>query len=118
MAAKHDLPIEEDKSFSCFVRLSFQNEKANIMRTLFTQLMLEEGFLAGSSFYPTLAHTDELVEKYSIAVDKVFAKLKVMLDNDTLYLPQWNISPLPHLYELKLDKNRSLPEILVPALIM
>jgi len=54
------------------------------MRTLFTQLMLEEGFLAGSGFYPTLAHTDELVAKYSIAVDKVFAKLKVMLDNDTL----------------------------------
>ena len=84
LAAKHDVAIAEDKGFSCFVHLSFQNEKANIMRTLFTQLMLEEGFLAGSGFYPTLAHTDELVAKYSIAVDKVFAKLKVMLDNDTL----------------------------------
>jgi glutamate-1-semialdehyde 2,1-aminomutase len=84
LATKHDLPIAEDKCFGCFVHLSFQNEKANIMRTLFTQLMLEEGFLAGSGFYPTLAHTDELVAKYATAVDKVFGKLKVMLDNDTL----------------------------------
>ena len=83
-AEKHDLPIIEDKGFACFVRLTFQNEKANVMRTLFTQLMLDEGFLAGSAFYPTLAHTDELVQKYSIAVDKVFAKLKGMLNNNTL----------------------------------
>ena len=84
LAGKHDLLIMEDKGFACFIRLAFQHEKANVMRTLFTQLMLDEGFLAGSAFYPTLAHTDELVEKYSIAVDKVFAKLKVMLDNNTL----------------------------------
>ncbi len=54
------------------------------MRMLFTQLMLDKGFLAGSAFYPTLAHTDELVEKYSIAVYRVFAKLKGMLDNNIL----------------------------------
>jgi glutamate-1-semialdehyde 2,1-aminomutase len=84
LAGKHDLSIMEDKGFACFIRLAFQHEKANVMRTLFTQLMLDEGFLAGSAFYPTLAHTDELIEKYSIAVDKVFAKLKVMLDNNTL----------------------------------
>ena len=84
LALKHDLPIAEDKGFSCFVHLVFKNEKANIMRTLFTQLMLDEGFLAGPGFYPTLAHTDELLNKYSHAVDKIFAKLKVMLDNDTL----------------------------------
>ena len=84
LAAKHSLPIVKDKGFSCFVRLVFEHKKANILRTLFTQLMLNEGFLAGSGFYPTLAHTDELVEKYSIAVDKVFGKLKIMLDNNTL----------------------------------
>jgi glutamate-1-semialdehyde 2,1-aminomutase len=84
LAKKHELPIAEDKGFSCFVRLSFQNEKANIMRTLFTQLMLNQGFLAGGAFYPTLAHTDDLLEKYSDAVDNVFAKLKSMLTSDSL----------------------------------
>jgi len=84
LAEKHCLPVVEDKGFFCFIRLAFRNEKANIMRTLFTQLMLDEGFLAGAAFYPTLAHTDELVKKYSIAVDRVFAKLKVMLGNNTL----------------------------------
>ena len=83
-ADRHGLPIVEDDGFSCFVRLVFKHEKANVMRTLFTQLMLDEGFLAGAAFYPTLAHTDELVEKYSAAVDKVFAKLKILLDDGTL----------------------------------
>jgi glutamate-1-semialdehyde 2,1-aminomutase len=84
LGKKHDLPLVVNAGYACFVCFSFQAEKGNIMRTLFTQLMLDEGFLAGMAFYPTLAHTDELVEKYAIAVDKVFAKLKSLLENDAL----------------------------------
>ena len=36
--------------------------------TLFTQLMLDRGFLAGGSFYPSFAHQDEHVEQYLAAV--------------------------------------------------
>ena len=37
--------------------------------------MLERGFLAGTGFYPTLAHTDAVVERYAEALDAVFARL-------------------------------------------
>ncbi len=32
-------------------------KEANVARTYFTQIMLESGFLAGTGFYPMLAHT-------------------------------------------------------------
>ena len=37
--------------------------------------MLAAGFLAGSPFYPTCAHTVEDTERYAAAVDRVFAGL-------------------------------------------
>jgi len=45
--------------------------------------MLERGFLAGTVFYPTAAHTEEVLEKYSKAVDIVFEIIaKSVADND------------------------------------
>ncbi len=41
-------------------------------RTLFTQLMLEKGFLALNKFYAMYAHTDEHVDEYFRAVRAVF----------------------------------------------
>ncbi len=41
-------------------------------RTLFTQLMLERGFLALSSLYTTYAHTDGHVAEYLAAISEVF----------------------------------------------
>lgn len=40
--------------------------------TLFTQLMLDRGFLAGKAFYPSNAHTDEQIASYLDAVAEVF----------------------------------------------
>ncbi len=50
------------------------------MRTLFTQRMLDAGFLAGAVFYPTLAHTHRDVERYAGAVDTVFGGLREALE--------------------------------------
>ena len=44
-----------------------------ILKTLFTQLMLEKRFLATTAFYASYAHKEEYVEKYLKAVDEVFA---------------------------------------------
>jgi len=44
-----------------------------ILKTLFTQLMLEKGYLAGTSIYICVAHTDEILEKYFDAVKEVFS---------------------------------------------
>ncbi len=43
-----------------------------VLKTLFTQLMLERGFVAGTSLYVCAAHTDEILEKYFKAVEEVF----------------------------------------------
>lgn len=48
--------------------------------TLFTQLMLDRGFLAGGSFYPSFAHQDEHVEEYLAAVRTVFAEIRAAQD--------------------------------------
>jgi hypothetical protein len=45
------------------------------LTTLFTQLMLERGYLAYSQFKPSYSHQRHHVEKYKAAVDDVFAIL-------------------------------------------
>lgn len=49
-----------------------QCEDAQVIHTLFTQLMLERGFLANRSFYATFAHRDEHVDAYAEAVGEAF----------------------------------------------
>jgi glutamate-1-semialdehyde 2,1-aminomutase len=49
---------------------------------LYTQLMLNRGFLAGKSFYPTLAHTTSIVQIYHQAIDEVFLKIAEALKNN------------------------------------
>lgn len=57
-------------------RFSFLGYDSELERsaagTLFTQLMLERGFLAGTSFYATYAHTDEHVQEYLDAAGDAF----------------------------------------------
>jgi len=51
---------------------SFNYEDPLILKTLFTQLMLERGFLATDSFYASYAHREKNVEKYLEVVDEAF----------------------------------------------
>jgi hypothetical protein len=37
--------------------------------------MLERGFLAKPTIYVSLAHTDQVVERYGEAIDEVFAEI-------------------------------------------
>jgi glutamate-1-semialdehyde 2,1-aminomutase len=48
--------------------------------TLFTQSMLERGFLAGSAFYPSYAHRPGHVSSYLDAVAEVFAGIRAAQD--------------------------------------
>ena len=45
-------------------------DDSQALRTLFTQCMLDRGFLACSYMYPTLAHTDSIVADYLAAADE------------------------------------------------
>lgn len=83
-AARHKLNLNIHGSNA----LSFcgfeYGEQAHAVRTLFTQEMLDRGFLAGTSVYASLPHTPALVEQYLAAVDDSFKVLKDALEHNDL----------------------------------
>lgn len=58
-------------------------ELSQTIHTLFTQEMLNLGFLASKAFYATYAHSDEHLEAYSKATDAVFAFISKAIENKT-----------------------------------
>lgn len=57
------------------IHFGFEYENPLAYKTYFTQEMLAEGFLASNGVYASLAHTDDVLEKYNNACDKVFCKM-------------------------------------------
>jgi glutamate-1-semialdehyde 2,1-aminomutase len=54
---------------------SFEDEEAATIKAFFIQEMLNEGFLASSSFYSMAAHQENHVETYLKSCDKVFGSI-------------------------------------------
>jgi glutamate-1-semialdehyde 2,1-aminomutase len=65
-----------------FFALGYPNAQA--LHTLFTQLMLDRGFLAGPAFYAMFAHQDTHVERYLGAVREVFGVLAQAIQAGTV----------------------------------
>ncbi len=63
---------------------SFVTEMKKEAGTLFTQLMLERGFLATNSFYATFAHQEQHVASYLKTVEEVFNVLATSLRDESL----------------------------------
>ncbi len=61
---------------------SFDYENSQAIHTLFTQLMLDRGFLATKAFYATYAHQDCHVQSYLEAVDETFALIAKAIERD------------------------------------
>ncbi len=80
-ALRHGLPVQVG-GYPCLAHFSFKHPQADALRTLYTQRMLELGFLAGTGLYPTLSHTDAVVDRYAEAVDHVFGELAQALAED------------------------------------
>lgn len=80
---KHDLPIHVG-GIPPLSHFSFETPEPLAVKALFVQLMLDRGFLAGSSFYSMLAHTDQHVTAYLGAVDEVFAELSEFATSGTI----------------------------------
>ena len=78
LGKKHGLPIQAGGCFPTLNHFAFTDFPMEL-KTLFTQLMLPQGFLAGTQYYPTLAHNSLITEKYAAAVDIVFAQLSDIL---------------------------------------
>jgi glutamate-1-semialdehyde 2,1-aminomutase len=75
MAARHDLPVAVSESYPSLAHFAFDHPQANELKTLYTELMLRRGFLAGPAICPTLGHTEEIVAKFGEALDLIFAEL-------------------------------------------
>lgn len=75
LADKHGINIScSTDCFACLAHFAFKDYPLE-MSTLYTVLMLKEGFMAGTGLYPTLAHNDEILAKHRAAVDKVFGQM-------------------------------------------
>lgn len=79
-AAKYQLPIEMGTGIPCLAEFKW-TEYPLEMKTLYTKLMLEEGFLGNNAVYPTLAHNEQIVNKYKEATDTVFSKISDIYKN-------------------------------------
>lgn len=62
------------------LHLGFEHAEAAALGTLFTARMLDRGFLAGSGFYPSLAHTERHIEQYGEAAQPIFVELAEAID--------------------------------------
>jgi glutamate-1-semialdehyde 2,1-aminomutase len=76
---RHGLPVHGG-GHPCLAHFAFEHPQADVLRTLYTQSMLDRGFLAGTGLYPTLAHTDEVVDRYGEAIDAVFKEIAESLN--------------------------------------
>lgn len=71
-AARNDLSVTIT-GIPPLAHFSFGYPNGLAMRTLFTQIMLERGFLATGAFYASYAHQDDHIAGYSAAVEESFA---------------------------------------------
>lgn len=60
---------------------TFEHPEPVVLKTLFTQLMLERGFLATTAFYASFAHSDEQVDAYKAASSEAFAAIARAVDS-------------------------------------
>jgi glutamate-1-semialdehyde aminotransferase len=63
---------------------SFSYNNGLAIRTLFTQMMLEKGFLATNAFYATYAHQNTHIESYLAAVERSFEFLAKAVEQGKL----------------------------------
>ncbi len=63
---------------------AIQHKESPAAHTLFTQLMLDRGFLASRSFYTTFAHQDQMIEEYLQAAEDAFGVIAQALARGTV----------------------------------
>ncbi|MBE7030508.1 MAG: aminotransferase class III-fold pyridoxal phosphate-dependent enzyme [Ruminococcaceae bacterium] len=79
---KHNIPAKVS-GFPCLVHIAYTKYPKEL-KTLYTVLMLKEGFLGNDSLYPTLAHTPEIMKLYENAIDHVFEQMSQILKTDDI----------------------------------
>lgn len=75
---------------------AFVHPEAQVLKTLFTERMLEQAYLAGTSVYVTYAHTAELLDNYAGAFGRVFLEIGDLLRKNPANLTQYLKGPVAH----------------------
>lgn len=71
LAEKYDLPLRVF-GLPAMIKFAINSENALAYKTLITQEMLAKGFLAGNSVYVCTAHSQEILDEYTEALDPIF----------------------------------------------
>lgn len=74
LANKHDLEVEVGGILP-LSHFGFKYKEPLVLKSLYTQMMLERGFLATVALYSSFAHTDDHINKYLSATDEVFHEI-------------------------------------------
>ena len=86
LAKEHDLNIDIMDAVPSLTTFVFDYEAdSQSLHTLFTQEMLERGFLASKSVYVSYSHNEEHIEEYFDNVDEVFGIIKEAIEKDNVY---------------------------------
>ncbi len=80
LADKHGLDLKVTDFKPLITMKLGYGERNAALQTLFTQEMLERGYLAAGSVYVSLAHTEEVVDRYIEAADGAFRVLAEAAD--------------------------------------
>ena len=75
LAKKHDLSIDLF-GIDSLPSFSFRSENNQAYKTLITQEMLKQGYLAGTSVYVSTEHSEEIIDSYFNKLDPVFEQIK------------------------------------------
>jgi glutamate-1-semialdehyde 2,1-aminomutase len=75
LAAKHGLAIAVS-GLPALTTFSFKSPNHLAYKTLVTQEMLAKGYLAGTGFYASMAHTPDVLEAFLAALDPVFGLVR------------------------------------------
>jgi glutamate-1-semialdehyde 2,1-aminomutase len=74
IADSHGVLIERS-GIPALCSFNFQGPNAKKYKTLISQEMLTQGFLASNAFYACTAHNDLVIDRYFDALDEVFIKI-------------------------------------------
>jgi glutamate-1-semialdehyde 2,1-aminomutase len=83
LASDYDLDLRISGLPTLF-SFKFNDPQDALMRTYFTQEMLDYGFLAAGRFYAMFSHTQSQIDEYLNAARNVFQKIKMFSSNNQL----------------------------------
>jgi len=79
LARDHGIPLQT-MGLPALTSIQFDHPESQALLTLYTQELLKKGYLASKSFYPSFAHTQQLVNGFLEAAEGVYAFLENAMD--------------------------------------